>query len=172
MSGTRNQQPVKQDKRRRPLVHGEKGYKRGCKCDICKRGHAAHSRDERARKAAARDAAMAGGPWPDRFAEIVDVLVLGGVSTDQVSPAAALLAAIRDVWPEDTERLATHQLAGLLAGHESGGFDWPEKVRATELSKRLRAMGVAAEPLWIDGKTMRGYDRAAMQAELAAQPYT
>ena len=63
---------------------------------------------------------MAGGPWPERFEEIVEVLVLGGVSTDAVSPATALLAAIRDVWPEGTDRLATHELADLVAEHESG----------------------------------------------------
>ena len=58
---------------------------------------------------------MAGGEWPERFNEIVDVLVLGGVSTDQVSPAEELLAALRDVWPEGTDRLPTYQLADLLA---------------------------------------------------------
>ena len=107
---------------------------------------------------------MAGGPWPDRFDEIVEVLVLGGVSTDEVSPATALLAAIRDVWPEDTDRLATHQLAALLAEHESGEFAWPESQRTAELNARMRDLGIPPVPMWIDGKTMRGYDRAVVQA--------
>ena len=47
---------------------------------------------------------MAAGAWPARFAEIVDVLILGGVSTDEVSPATALLMAIADVWPAGAEQ--------------------------------------------------------------------
>ncbi len=104
-------------------------------------------------------AQMAGGEWPARFAEVVDVLVLGGVATDEVSPATALLAAIADVWPEDTDRLATHQLADLLAEHESGEFAWPESQRTAELNSRMRDMGVPPVPMRIDGKVMRGYDR-------------
>jgi hypothetical protein len=113
--------------------------------------------------------AMAAGPWPERFAEIVDVLVLGGVSTDEVSPATALLAAIRDVWPEDTDRLATHQLAELLAGHESGEFAWPESQRAAELNARMRDMGIPPVPMWIEGKTMRGYARTDVIGDLTSE---
>ena len=105
---------------------------------------------------------MAAGSWPERFEEIVEVLIRGGVSTDEVSPATALLAALRDVWPEDTERLATHQLAALLAGHESGEFAWPEAVRTSELNARMRDLGIAPMPMRIDGKVMRGYDRASV----------
>lgn len=108
-------------------------------------------------------AQMAGGPWPERFAEIVEVLVLGGVSTDEVSPGTALLAAISDVWPADTERLATYQLAGLLAEQENGEFRWPEAVRTTELNARMRDLGIPPVPMWIDGKTMRGYDRTSLE---------
>ena len=107
---------------------------------------------------------MAGGPWPERFAEIVDVLVFGGVSTDEVSPATALLAAIRDVWPDGTDRLPTHQLADLLAGHESGEFAWPKEVRTGELNARMRAMGISPVPMRINGNVMRGYDRATVTA--------
>ena len=102
---------------------------------------------------------MAAGPWPERFAEIVDVLVLGGVSTDAVSPATALLAAIGDVWPAGVERLATHELADLVAGHESGEFDWPESQRTPELNAQLRGMGIPPVPMRINGKVMRGYER-------------
>jgi hypothetical protein len=109
-------------------------------------------------------AQMAGGPWPDRFTEIVDVLVLGGVSTDEVSPATALLAAIRDVWPQDTERLATHQLADLLAKQEDGEFAWPEPVRTSELNARMRDLGIPPVPMRIGGTVMRGYDRASVTA--------
>jgi Protein of unknown function (DUF3631) len=105
---------------------------------------------------------MAGGPWPERFGEIVEVLVLGGVSTDEVSPATALLAAIGDVWPEGTERLATHQLADLLAAHESGEFAWPEAVRTSELNARMRDLGISPAPMRINGTVMRGYDRASV----------
>ena len=107
-------------------------------------------------------AQMAAGPWPERFAEIVTVLVLGGVATDEVSPGTALLAAIRDVWPEDTDRLATHQLAELLAEHESGEFAWPESQRAAELNARMRDMGIPPVPMRINGTVMRGYDRASV----------
>jgi hypothetical protein len=118
-------------------------------------------------------AQMAAGPWPARFAEIVEVLVLGGVSTDEVSPATALLAAIRDVWPEDADRLATHQLADLLAGHESGEFDWPESQRAAELNKQMRDLGIPPVPMRIDGKVMRGYDRASVTgADVTPNPVT
>ena len=105
---------------------------------------------------------MAGGPWPERFTEIVDVLMLGGVSTDEVSPATALLAAIRDVWPDGTDRLPTHQLADLLATHESGEFNWPEEVRTGELNARMRSLGISPVPMRISGNVMRGYDRATV----------
>lgn len=107
-------------------------------------------------------AEMAGGVWPDRFTELVDVLILGGVSADEVSPATALLAAISDVWPADAERLATHQLAALLADHESGEFAWPEAVRTRELNARMRDLGIAPEPMRIEGKVMRGYQRSSV----------
>lgn len=105
---------------------------------------------------------MAGGPWPERFREIVDVLVLGGVSTDEVSPATALLNAIADVWPQDTPRLATHELADLLAAHESGEFAWPEGQRTPELNARMRDLGIPPTPMRIDGRVMRGYEREAI----------
>ena len=113
---------------------------------------------------------LAAGPWPDRFNEIVEVLVLGGVSTDEVSPATALLAAIRDVWPADIDRLATHQLADLVAAHESGEFAWPESVRTRELNKRLRDLGVSPVPMRIGGTVMRGYDRETVTGEAAVTP--
>jgi Protein of unknown function (DUF3631) len=115
---------------------------------------------------------MAGGPWPERFDEIVDVLVLGGVSTDQVSPAEELLAALRDVWPQDTDRLPTHKLADLLAGHESGRFAWPPDVRTGELNKRMRLMGIPPVPLRINGTVMRGYDRDTIEARATAKGVT
>ena len=102
---------------------------------------------------------MAGGPWPARFAEIVDVLILGGVSTDEVSPATALMMAIADVWPEGVDRLATHELADLLAEHESGEFNWPESQRTPELNARLRGLGIPPVPMRIAGRVMRGYER-------------
>ena len=115
-------------------------------------------------------AEMAAGPWPERFAEIVDVLMLGGVSTDEVSPATALLAAIRDVWPEDADRLATHQLADLLAEHESREFTWPEQVRTRELNARMRDLGISPVPMRINGTVMRGYDRETVTGEAAVTP--
>ena len=105
-------------------------------------------------------AQMAGGEWPERFAEAVDVLILGGVSTDAVSPAVELMNAIRDVWPEDTERLATHELAALLTDPEHGKFDWPKDQATAELNKQMRDMGIAPAPMRIRGTVMRGYERA------------
>jgi hypothetical protein len=105
---------------------------------------------------------MAAGPWPERFAEIVDVLVLGGVSTDEVSPATALLAAIAEVWPEGVERLATHELAALLTDPESPKMDWPQPQATAELNAQMRAMGIAPSPMRIGGKVMRGYERTAV----------
>ena len=108
---------------------------------------------------------MAGGEWPARFAEIVDVLVLGGVSTDEVSPATALLAALPDVWPEGVERMATHELANLLAEHPSGAFKWPEAKRTSELNTQMRNLGIPPVPMRIAGKVMRGYERADVIGE-------
>ena len=105
-------------------------------------------------------AQLAGGPWPERFDEIVDVLMLGGVSTDAVSPATELMDAIAAVWPADTERLATHELAALLTDPESGKFDWPASERTTELNARMRDLGIPPVPMRIRGTVMRGYERA------------
>ena len=98
------------------------------------------------------------------------MLVLGGVSTDEVSPATALLAAIREVWPEDADRLATHQLADLLAEHESREFTWPEQVRTRELNARMRDLGISPVPMRINGTVMRGYDRETVTGEAAVTP--
>jgi hypothetical protein len=117
-------------------------------------------------------AAMAGGPWPQRFTEMVNVLMLGGVSTGEVSPVASLLSALRDVWPQGRARLASHELADLLAGHESGEFAWPQGQRAPELNARMRDLGVPPEPMRIGGQVMRGYDRAALEAEWQRLPVT
>jgi hypothetical protein len=105
-------------------------------------------------------AQMAGGEWPERFAEVVEVLILGGVSTDEVSPATELLNAIAAVWPEDAERLATHELAALLTDPEHGKLSWPADHATAELNRQMRDMGIAPAPLRINGKVMRGYERA------------
>lgn len=107
-------------------------------------------------------AQMAGGVWPQRFEEIVRVLILGGVSGSAVSPATELLEAIRDVWPEGVERLTSYDLASLLAEHESGAFDWPEGQRAPELNARMRDMCIPPVPMRINGTVRRGYERAAV----------
>jgi hypothetical protein len=113
---------------------------------------------------------MAGGPWPERFGEIVNVLILGGASADEVTPAMALLNAIRDVWPEDADRLTTHELAGLVAAHDSGEFAWPEAQRAPELNARMRDLGIPPVPLRIGGTVMRGYERSAVLEAASALP--
>jgi len=113
-------------------------------------------------------AQMAGGEWPGRFDEMVKVLVLGGAASDETSPAKALLSALGEVWPDGRDKLATHELAGLLAGHESGEFDWPEGQRAQELNARMRDLGIPPVPLWIGGKTMRGYQRQDVMGESLA----
>jgi hypothetical protein len=115
-------------------------------------------------------AAMAGGDWPERFAEVVDVLMLGGVSTDEVSPATELLAAIRDVWPEGTERLATHELAALLIGGDSPKFAWPPQQATAELNARMRDMGIPPAPMRIAGKVMRGYERSEVLDDVTPSP--
>ena len=115
-------------------------------------------------------AQMAGGEWPGRFDEMVKVLVLGGAASDETSPAKALLSALGDVWPGDRDKLATHELADLLAAHESGEYDWPEGQRAPELNARMRDLGIPPVPLWIDGKTMRGYQRADVMGDAILTP--
>jgi Protein of unknown function (DUF3631) len=112
-------------------------------------------------------AEMAGGDWPQRFAEGVRVVMLGGGSSDEQTPDTALLSAIRDVWPADVERLTTHALADALAGHESGEFAYPQAQRAPELNARMRDLGIPPVPMKVDGKSKRGYERSEVMLEWA-----
>ena len=63
------------------------------------------------------------------------------------------------MWPAGIDRLATHELAALVADHESGEFNWPEEVATSELNARMRGLGIDPAPMRIGGKVMRGYER-------------
>lgn len=61
------------------------------------------------------------------------------------------------VWPVGQERASTEELARALG--------WGEGV---EVTRRLREFGVITRPLWIDGKTQRGLERAVVEAAAGA----
>ena len=56
-------------------------------------------------------------------------------------------------------RLATHELADLLAEQEDGRVQLAPEARTTELNARMRAMGIPPVPMRIAGRVMRGYER-------------
>ena len=78
--------------------------------------------------------------------------------------ALEVLAAVREVWPDGTTKIGTHQLTSLLTAHRSGKYaDWS----SPELNARMREAGVAPHPLRVNGKVIRGYERVNVYADQA-----
>ena len=104
-------------------------------------------------------AGMAGGDWPDRALQAALTLSAGDEREDD-SITARLLADIHAVFEETAEeRFRTADLiAKLVEIEESPWGDWYGKTISPQaLSKLLSPHRIKTMPVWVDGKTVKGY---------------
>ena len=106
-------------------------------------------------------AEMAGGDWPARARSAALTLSTGDERKDD-SMTARLLNDIHTVFEANgDDRLRTADLIERLSEiEESPWGDWYGKpISAHALSKLLRVHRIKTMPVWVDGKTVRGYKR-------------
>jgi Protein of unknown function (DUF3631) len=104
---------------------------------------------------------LAGGDWPGR-ARRAAVELSSGEGREDDSMSMRLLADLREVFTATgAERFRTSDLIDRLAEvEESPWGDWFGKpISAQALSKLLRPYRIKTLPVWVDGKTVRGYKR-------------
>jgi hypothetical protein len=102
---------------------------------------------------------LAGGDWPERARRAAVALSSGEARQDD-SLSAQLLADIHAVFSENgAERFKTADLIDRLGEvEESPWGDWYGKpISPQALSKLLRPYRIKTQPVWADGKTVRGY---------------
>ena len=108
----------------------------------------------------------AGGVWPDRAREAARLLSGVGKRADG-SVRVLLLSDLRELFDEfDACRLASQQIVDALTDREDR--PWPEWRRGRPLSTQqlatlLRHFDVRPRQMKIDGKKVRGYERADLE---------
>jgi hypothetical protein len=105
---------------------------------------------------------IAGGDWPERARTAARVLSGPEVRGEDESQLARLLGDIQHVFEVNgAQRFRTSDLIGELCKiEESPWGDWFGKpITAHALSKLLQPFQIKTLPVWVDGKTVRGYKR-------------
>jgi hypothetical protein len=104
---------------------------------------------------------LAGGKWPERARTAALTLSTGDAREDD-SVRVRLLVDIEQVFLSSVaERYRTADLIDELAKiEESPWGDWNGKtITPQALSKLLKPFQIKTMPVWVDGKTVRGYKR-------------
>ncbi len=104
---------------------------------------------------------LAGGDWPER-ARRAAIALSAGEEREDDSLTVALLRDIHDFFSADAhDRVCTADLlAHLHALEESPWGDWYGKtLSAHGLSRLLKPYRIKTMPVWVEGKTGRGYKR-------------
>jgi hypothetical protein len=103
---------------------------------------------------------LAGAEWPERARRAAVTLSTGAEREDD-SYGARLLRDVHSVFTaNETERYKTAGLiAELCAIEESpwGDYSHGKQISAHGLSKLLKPYRILTMPVWVDGKTVRGY---------------
>jgi hypothetical protein len=102
---------------------------------------------------------LAGGDWPEQ-ARHAAVALCGPDAREDDSLSARLLADIQQVFEDNgAERYRTADLIDELCKiEESPWGDWYGKpISAQALSKFLRPFRIRTLPVWVEGKTVKGY---------------
>lgn len=110
----------------------------------------------------------AGGDWPERIRTAVKVLLRNEADEDEESepttPREMLLADLSLVFHE--ERLASREIVARLSALP--GSPWRRypspQAAGKEIAHILAGADVKPRPVWLDGMTVRGYDRADLVA--------
>lgn len=111
----------------------------------------------------------AGGDWPDRIRHAMMVLLRNEPTDDELdeptTPLEMLLADLSLVFG-DADRLASRTLVERLAALPNSGWRRYPSAQAAgrELADILAPVGVRPLAVWLDGGTVKGYDRAALVA--------
>jgi hypothetical protein len=107
-------------------------------------------------------AQVAAGDWPRRA--LAAALALSASRDDDQSRATRLLADLRDVFDCDgrPERLSSETIVACLRAIEDEEAPWHgQGLDSLRLAKMLRLFDIKPHPVRIDGKQVRGYERAA-----------
>ena len=109
-------------------------------------------------------AELAGAEW-SRRARAAALLLGSDDAEDELG--VELLGDLRAIFRQRGEsRLTSETLVNLLGG--MGDRPWSDHRRGNPLSKRqmailLRPFGISPKSIWIDGKTVRGYELASLE---------
>jgi hypothetical protein len=119
-------------------------------------------------------AQLIGGSWIEKIKNAS--LVLSGTRIeDDLNLLVPLLEDIGTLYSErEVDRLASNEITVYLATQESR--PWPEwgrqqkPITPRQLSSLLKPLGIAPKPLWIDGKTVQGYELGFFTDAFARYP--
>lgn len=110
---------------------------------------------------------VVGGEWAERARNACRVLALGQPEDDDEpsTPVEMLLADMALVFMGE-ERLATRTIVErLLLLPGSAWTRFPNAMAAgKEIAAMLEPRGISPKPVWLDGGTVRGYDREDLEA--------
>jgi hypothetical protein len=111
---------------------------------------------------------VVGGEWAERARNACRVLGLGEPEDDDDepdTPVEMLLADMSLVFMGE-DRLASRTIVErLLSLPDSAWKRYPNVITAgREIAAMLEPRGVAPKPVWLDGVTVRGYDRVDLEA--------
>lgn len=107
------------------------------------------------------------GHWPDSIRTAASELLLGQVTTDpdELTLTDSLLVSLRKVFA-DRAKMATMDICDQLYADRSASWSklWPNRNTAPrELAMILAPLGVEPQPVDLDGHTLRGYHRWALE---------
>jgi Protein of unknown function (DUF3631)/Bifunctional DNA primase/polymerase, N-terminal len=110
-------------------------------------------------------AEAAGGEWPEKAREAAAAIAKLKATLD-ASIGIQLLSDIRAAFGSGIDRLFSSTLIDKLTADPEG--PWAEYNRGKpftqkQLASRLRDYGILSETVWIDGKSAKGYKRAAFE---------
>lgn len=137
------------------IVHGEKGYKKGCRCFTCRRGHAAALEEYRSRRRANGGKKLSDVPPEDRppstggrvERRVRDRITALGLKTEEAAmfeELALMTAQMIDKIPEDGR---WH----LLGSAQQRLLDVMDRLTVAAGVKQVRKVGDDEEDDFLDG---------------------
>ena len=108
---------------------------------------------------------VAGGDWPEKAREAAGVISKVEV-TQNASLGAQLLTDIRAAFGDGADRLFSSTLVDKLTADPEAPwatYNRGKELTRKQLASRLREYRILSETIWIDGKSAKGYMRAAFE---------
>lgn len=106
---------------------------------------------------------LAGGDWPTRARDAARELHAAGAEDESLG--VELLTDVRSVFDGELAMFTRDLLEALNALEESrwGGWHEGKGLRARDLAKRLKPFGVKSRKVKVDGESLQGYHRDALE---------